>query len=205
MFTGIVQRTLPIESISKQTGLWTFNLILPTEMLEGLKIGASIALNGACLTVTSIDQQKVSFDVMMATLNVTNLSHLAQGSWVNVERAARFGDDIGGHQLSGHVFGQVDIVEIERPENNCIIWFDLPDDYKAYIFDKGYVGLNGCSLTIAKVEESRFCVYLIPETLSITTFGKLEVGAKINLEIDSQTQTLVDTVERILKQKNIIS
>ncbi len=205
MFTGIVQRTLPIESISKQTGLWTFNLILPIEMLEGLKIGASIALNGACLTVTSIDQQKVSFDVMMATLNVTNLSQLVQGSWVNVERAARFGDDIGGHQLSGHVFGQVDIVEIERPENNCIIWFDLPDDYKAYIFDKGYVGLNGCSLTIAKVEESRFCVYLIPETLSITTFGKLEVGAKINLEIDSQTQTLVDTVERILKQKNIIS
>ncbi len=205
MFTGIVQRTLPIESISKQTGLWTFNLILPTEMLEGLKIGASVALNGACLTVTSIDQQKVSFDVMMATLNVTNLSQLTQGSWVNVERAARFGDDIGGHQLSGHVFGQVDIVEIERPENNCIIWFDLPDDYNAYIFDKGYVGLNGCSLTIAKVEESRFCVYLIPETLSITTFGKLEVGAKINLEIDSQTQTLVDTVERILKQKNIIS
>ncbi len=204
MFTGIVQRTLPVHSIAKQTGLWTFTLALPQEMLEGLKLGASVALNGACLTVTNINAELVSFDVMMATLNITNLAHLEKGSLVNVERAARFGDDIGGHQLSGHVHGYIDIVEIERPENNCIIWFDLPEHYKAYIFDKGYVGLNGCSLTIAKVEESRFCVYLIPETLSITTFGQLEAGAKVNLEIDSQTQTLVDTVERILKQKNII-
>ncbi len=203
MFTGIVQTTLAIQHIEKKNGLWTLTLELPESMLEGLQLGASVALNGTCLTVSNIAGQKVYFDVMMATLNVTNLNQLNVGTLVNVERAAKFGDDIGGHQLSGHIYGQTKIVEIERPQNNCIIWFELPDQFKAYIFDKGYVGLNGCSLTIAKVEEARFCVYLIPETLSITTFGKLDVGASINLEIDSHTQAVVDTVERLLKQRKL--
>ena len=119
MFTGIVQTALPIDTIEKQTGLWTLTLTLPQDMIEGLTIGASIALNGACLTVTSIDQCQVSFDVMLATLSITNLNNLEEGTMVNVERAAKFGDDIGGHQLSGHVHSQVKIVEIERPENNC--------------------------------------------------------------------------------------
>jgi riboflavin synthase len=204
MFSGIVQRTLSIQSLEKKTGLWTLSITLPKEMLEGLTLGASIALNGTCLTVCKIEGCNVWFDVMMATLSVTNLFDLRVGSAVNVERAARFGDDIGGHQLSGHVFGQTSIVEIERPENNRIIWFDIPAQFKAYIFDKGYIGLNGCSLTIAKVEETRFCVYLIPETLSITTFGELDVGANINLEVDSHTQAVVDTVERMLLQRGLI-
>ncbi len=201
MFTGIVQCALPIVSIEKKTGLWCLSLSLPETMLIGLKVGASIALNGTCLTVTSIEGRTVTFDVMMATLNLTNLGHLEAGTEVNVERAAKFGDDIGGHQLSGHVFSTLQVVEIERPENNTIIWFALKEQHKAYIFDKGYVGLNGCSLTIAQVKEDRFCVYLIPETLSVTTFGKLKVAHVVNLEIDSQTQTIVDTVTRILEAK----
>ncbi len=204
MFSGIVQRTLPVQSIEKKPGLWTLSLTLPSEMLEGLTLGASIALNGTCLTVCKMDGLQVWFDVMMATLDVTNLGDIQKGTVVNVERAARFGDDIGGHQLSGHVFGQTAIVDIERPENNKIVWFDIPQQFKAYIFDKGYIGLNGCSLTIAKVEATRFCVYLIPETLSVTTFGELEVGANINLEVDSHTQAVVDTVERMLVQRGLI-
>ena len=204
MFTGIVQTTLAIQSIEKQPGLWTLQLDLPDNMLSGLSIGASVALNGACLTVTSIHENRVTFDVMMATLAITNLGSLEAGSLVNVERAAKFGDDIGGHQLSGHVFCVTDVVEIERPENNCIVWFAIPETAKPYIFNKGYIGLNGCSLTIAEVKEDRFCVYLIPETLSITTYGKVNVGDKINLEIDSHTQATVDTVERLLGQKGLI-
>lgn len=204
MFTGIVQTALPIDTIEKQTGLWTLTLTLPQDMIEGLTIGASIALNGACLTVTSIDQCQVSFDVMLATLSITNLNNLEEGTMVNVERAAKFGDDIGGHQLSGHVHSQVKIVEIERPENNCIIWFEMSDAVKPYVFDKGYIGLNGCSLTIASVKEDRFCVYLIPETLNITTYKHAKVGDVINLEIDSHTQAVVDTVERLLKQKGLV-
>ena len=205
MFTGIVQTTLPINAIAKQTGLWSLSITLPENMMQGLTLGASIALNGACLTVTSIDECHVTFDVMMATLNLTNLNALEVGTQVNVERAARFGDDIGGHQLSGHVFGKVNVVEVERPENNCIVWFEITDQFKPYIFDKGYIGLNGCSLTIAEVKQDRFCVYLIPETLNITTYKDVKVGDQINLEVDSHTQTVVDTVERLLRQKGLVN
>lgn len=204
MFTGIVQSAVQIDQIQKQTGLWTLTLSLPDVMVPGLTIGASVALNGTCLTVTSITDNQVTFDVMMASLNLTNLQNLTQGSYVNVERAAKFGDDIGGHQLSGHVHSVVRVVEIERPENNCIVWFELTDAVKPYIFDKGYIGLNGCSLTIAQVKDDRFCVYLIPETLNITTYKDVKVGDGINLEIDSHTQAVVDTVERLLKQKQLI-
>jgi len=204
MFTGIVQSAIKIDEIEKKSGLWTLSLTLPENMIEGLNIGASIALNGTCLTVTSIADRKVTFDVMMASLNLTNLQFLEQGTLVNVERAAKFGDDIGGHQLSGHVHGMVKVVEIERPENNCIVWFELKEEHKPYIFDKGYIGLNGCSLTIAQVKDDRFCVYLIPETLSVTTYQQVQVGEAINLEIDSHTQAVVETVERLLKQKKLV-
>lgn len=202
MFTGIVQSAIKIDQIEKKTGLWTLTLTLPDSLIPGLTLGASVALNGTCLTVTSISGNQVTFDVMMASLALTNLQHLSQGSLVNVERAAKFGDDIGGHQLSGHVHDMVNVVEVERPENNCIVWFELKPEHQAYIFDKGYIGLNGCSLTIAQVKEDRFCVYLIPETLSVTTYQNVKVGDAINLEIDSHTQAVVDTVERFLKQKN---
>lgn len=204
MFTGIVQTTLAIQSIEKQPGLWTLQLELPDHMMAGLTLGASVALNGACLTVTTIEGNRVHFDVMMATLAITNLGSLEEGAWVNVERAAKFGDDIGGHQLSGHVFCTTEVVEVETPENNCIVWFAIPENVKPYIFDKGYIGLNGCSLTIAEVREDRFCVYLIPETLSITTYKSVQVGDPINLEVDSHTQVTVDTVERLLSQRGLI-
>jgi riboflavin synthase len=204
MFTGIVQCAIKIDRIEKKTGLWTLTLTLPERLIPGLTIGASVALNGTCLTVTSINECAVSFDVMMASLSLTNLHSLEEGTLVNVERAAKFGDDIGGHQLSGHVHGVVKVVEVERPENNCIVWFALEDAFKPYIFDKGYIGLNGCSLTIAQVKDDRFCVYLIPETLSVTTYQNVAVGDGINLEIDSHTQAVVDTVERMLKQKKLV-
>ena len=201
MFTGIVQAALPVAELTERPGLWTLALDLPDAMLEGLTLGASIALNGACLTVTRIEGQRVYFDAMMETLNITNLGDIKEGTKVNVERAARFGDDIGGHQLSGHVHGITQIVAIDRPENNCVIWFELTEAFKPYVFTKGYIGLNGCSLTIGEVKQDRFCVYLIPETLSITTFGEAAVGTQINLEIDSHTQAVVDTVERVLAER----
>jgi riboflavin synthase len=197
MFTGIVNKKLQITQWNQQKDLVTLALDLGPEMLEALKIGASVGINGTCLTVTRIEGIRVFFDAMIETLRVTNLEQLSLGSWVNVERAARFDDEIGGHLLSGHVHGQVSLLEIEKPENNCILWFSLPPEFCEYVLPKGYIGLNGCSLTIGEVLGDRFCVYLIPETLRITTFGNLEVGDKINLEIDSQTQAVVDTVKRM--------
>ncbi len=154
-------------------------------------------MNGACLTVTRCEDDRAHFDVMMETLRVTNLGDLADGALVNVERAARIGDDIGGHLMSGHVHGTVAVQSIEYPENNRIIWFERPAPWASYLFTKGYIGLNGCSLTLGEVEPERFNVYLIPETLNVTNFGSLAVGERVNLEIDPQTQVVVDTLHRM--------
>ncbi len=204
MFTGIVQAALPVQVIKQQAQLHTLTITLPPELRNGVQIGASIALNGTCLTVVRIGEQgEVDFDVMMESLRVTNLGQLQVGSLVNVERAARFGDEVGGHPLSGHIHAQTQIINIEAPDNNRIITFRVPQAWMKYILTKGYVALNGCSLTIGDVIEDTFKVFLIPETLRVTTFGSAQVGDWINLEVDSQTQAIVDTVERVLAERGI--
>ncbi|MCL6416535.1 riboflavin synthase subunit alpha [Aestuariirhabdus sp. Z084] len=197
MFTGIVQCSLPLSGLESKPGLKRFWFDFPSEMLADLSLGASVAVNGACLTVAAIDGSRIGFDVMQETLRVTNLAQLESGSYVNLERAARFNDEIGGHLLSGHVHDRVEVLSVERPENNCIITFSLAPEWQPYLFAKGFVALNGASLTVGEVEPGQFNVYLIPETLKITTFDNLKVGDKVNLEIDSQTQVIVDTVKRM--------
>ena len=201
MFTGIVQGKATIQSIERKSDFMRLQVQLPQENCENLQLGASIALNGTCLTVTDFKENLISFDLIMETLRVTNLGQLSEGDLVNFERAARFGDEIGGHLLSGHIHQQVKIVEIERPENNCIIWFEANPEWIKYIVAKGFIALNGCSLTIGEVEDNRFNVYLIPETLSITTFGQQVIGDLINMEVDAHTQATVDTVERYMSNK----
>lgn len=200
MFTGIVQNKTEIKVESAKTQLKTFSIALTDRQLDGLTLGGSIALNGVCLTVTKIEQGRAYFDVMMETLRATNLGQVKDGDLVNVERAARFGDDIGGHNVSGHVFSTVPVCEIQRPENNCIIWFSVTPDQRKYLFNKGFVSLNGCSLTIGDVEPDRFNVYLIPETLEVTTFGNLDIGSFVNIEFDANTQAIVDTLARMKEE-----
>jgi len=198
MFTGIVQAKVEVLNFVKKAQFARLTLALPAALGSGLTTGASIAVNGACLTVTEIIDAAVSFDLIMETLRITNLDELQPGSWVNVERAARFGDEIGGHQLSGHIHDTVTVCAIDTPPDNCILRFAVPPTWRQYIFAKGYVGLNGASLTIAAVADDCFTVYLIPETLRITTFGQIRIGDRVNLEIDTQTQCIVDTVTRML-------
>lgn len=197
MFSGIVQAQSPLTVESRLENLSRLSIPLTDRQADGLLVGASIALNGVCLTVTKIEQGRAYFDVMMETLRITNLGEQVDGDLVNTERASRFGDDIGGHVMSGHVSTTVVIDEIERPENNCIIWFSVTAEQKKYLFNKGFVGLNGCSLTIGEVTDSRFNVYLIPETLAVTNFGDAQVGRRINMEYDAHTQAIVDTLERM--------
>jgi len=175
---------------------------MPQEMLKGLQIGASVAHNGVCLTVTKIQDNLVSFDLMQETLKITNLGELKAGDFVNIERAMQMGTEIGGHILSGHVYCTADIVERIPSENNLQIWFQLPNqDTMKYVLTKGFIAVDGISLTIGEVREQRFCVNLIPETIHRTLIGKKTVGKKVNIEIDPQTQAIVDTVERYLAQK----
>ena len=174
---------------------------LPEDMAGGLQTGASVAHNGCCLTVTETDGRTARFDLMAETLDKTNLGRLKAGDLVNLERAARFGDEIGGHLMSGHITATTEILRIERTEHNTTMHFALPAALKPYILPKGFVGLDGCSLTIGSVGEDSFCVHLIPETLRRTLFGTRQAGDTVNLEIDPQTQAVFDTVGRILAAK----
>ena len=179
----------------------THTVELPEDMAGGLQTGASVAHNGCCLTVTETDGRTARFDLMAETLDKTNLGRLKAGNLVNLERAARFGDEIGGHLMSGHITATTEILRIERTEHNTTMHFALPAALKPYILPKGFVGLDGCSLTIGSVGEDSFCVHLIPETLRRTLFGTRQAGNTVNLEIDPQTQAVVDTVGRILAAK----
>ena len=202
MFTGIVQGTAQIKAIIERANFRTHVVEMPQEMLKGLQIGASVAHNGVCLTVTKIQDNLVSFDLMQETLKITNLGELKTGDFVNIERAMQMGTEIGGHILSGHVYCTADIVERLPSENNLQIWFQLPNKtMMKYVLTKGFIAVDGISLTIGEVREQSFCVNLIPETIHRTLIGKKAVGEKVNIEIDPQTQAIVDTVERYLAQK----
>jgi len=202
MFTGIVQGTATLVSIDEKPNFRTHVIELPEIMLPGLETGASVAHNGCCLTVTEIDGNRVSFDLMKETLRITNLGELVVGDSVNVERAAKFNDEIGGHLMSGHIMTTAEVAKILTSENNRQIWFKIRDkSLMKYILHKGYIGIDGISLTVGEVTASRFCVHLIPETLQRTTLGSKKLGSRINIEIDPQTQAIVDTVERVLAQR----
>lgn len=204
MFTGIVQGIAPIYSITEKANFRTQVVKLPIEMRKGLEIGASVANNGVCLTVTEIHDDLVSFDLMQETLRITNLGTLKVGDFVNIERAMQMGTEIGGHILSGHVYCTATISDIIASENNRQIWFELPNnDVMKYILTKGFVAVDGISLTIGEVKGNRFCVNLIPETLQRTLMGQRKVGDVVNIEIDPQTQAIVDTVENYLKARNL--
>lgn len=201
MFSGIVQGTAEVVAISEKQDFRSHTLRMPIQQTTDLKPGASVAHNGCCLTVVKIDGPRVTFDLMQETLRLTNLGLLREGDRVNFERAARFGDEIGGHQMSGHIICTAEVIEVIKSENNRQIWFRLPQALKKYLFPKGYIGIDGISLTIGEVRGADFNVNLIPETLERTNIGGRTVGDLINIEIDPQTQAIVDTVERVMAER----
>lgn len=203
MFTGIVANKFSVVELRDQDQLRRIVVELSEPLVAGLKIGASVANNGVCLTVVEIDGLKVHFDVIDETLRLTNLGELKVGDQINIERAAAYGDEIGGHVVSGHICDTVEVVQIDSTDTNTAIYLQADPKWSKYLMPKGFVSLNGCSLTIGeKIKDGRFSIHLIPETLNVTTFGDANVGDKINLEIDPSTQTIVDTVERYLSERS---
>ena len=204
MFTGIVQAVATVAALSDRPGLRSFTLQFPPGFLAGQEIGASVACDGTCLTVVRHhDGDRADFDVMQQSLALTTLGTLQVGSRLNVERAARDGVEIGGHPLSGHIDFQATLVEVRHPENNHVLRIQVPPQWMRYVFPKGYIAINGASLTIAEVDRAAGCfeVWLIPETLRQTTFGDKQVGDALNIEIERQTQVLVDTVRDTLEER----
>lgn len=202
MFTGIVQGTAVVLAIDEKPNFRTHIVRLPAEMLPGLELGASVSHNGCCLTVTEVNGDEVSFDLVKETLRITNLGDLKPGDKINVERAAKFSDEIGGHLMSGHIMTTAVISKILTSENNREIWFKPQDAQQMkYILHKGFIGIDGISLTVGEVTSNKFCVHLIPETLARTTLGNKRLQERVNIEIDPHTQAIVETVERVLAQR----
>lgn len=199
MFSGIVQQKSSVIKSEQELGLTHLEVDLGA-LSNGLQLGASVSVSGVCLTVTKVVGTVASFDMMGETLAKTNLGHLKSDDFVNTERSAKVGDEIGGHQVSGHVSGVVTISNIETPPNNWIVTFDVDPTWMAYILPKGFVALDGCSLTIVDVGPNWFTVHLIPETLRLTTFGDKRAGDVVNFEIDPMTRAIVDTVKKFLLQ-----
>jgi len=202
MFTGIVQGIGHVKKIEKKANLIHFAVGTRESLLLNLQRGASIAIDGVCLTALDFDKECVWFDAIEETLQRTTFKSLKEGQVVNVERSAKLGDEIGGHILSGHVYGTVQIQNIERKPGNCIMFFSCPSAWTKYLFSKGFIALNGVSLTLVDVQPDPglFSVHFIPETLQQTTFGSKIKGDWINLELDIHTQAAVDTVERLLQK-----
>ena len=204
MFTGIVQGVARVAAISDRPGLRSFELALPEGFDSGLEIGASVACDGVCLTVTALPALgRACFDVMQQSLGLTTLGALVNGSAVNVERAAKDGAEIGGHPLSGHVDCQGQLLSIRQPENNHVLRIAVPASHMRYVFAKGYIAINGASLTVAEADrrERWFEVWLIPETLRMTSFADKRAGDALNIEIERSTQVLVDTVRDALDER----
>lgn len=204
MFTGIVQGIAIVAAVTDRPGLRSFTLEFPQGFVADLAIGASVAVDGVCLTVTALrGANAADFDVMQQSLTLTTLSALAVGSRINVERAAKDGAEIGGHPLSGHVDFQARVLSIRRPENNHVLRIAVPAPWMRYVFAKGYIAVNGASLTVAEADRRAgwFEVWLIPETLRMTTFADKREGDALNIEIERSTQVIVDTVRDTLEER----
>lgn len=216
VFTGIIQKACLVSTVDKLTDFCRFSVFLPAELAHGLQVGASVAVDGCCQTVTRFDSVpqsntsetldggvEVWFDAMQETLKRTTLSSLQPRQAVNIERAAKFGQEIGGHELSGHIDATIKIVALETTAENYIITLELPGDYSPYVFNKGYLGIHGASLTVSDLDKTKgtFRVYLIPETLRVTNLDTLKTGDSVNLEIDRRTQVIVDTVTAYLDEQ----
>ena len=203
MFTGIVQCQAAVVAIENKTEFRRLTVQVEPRFLDRLEIGASIAINGTCLTAVQFNTNTVQFDVIDETLRLTNLGELEVGSEVNFERSLKVGDEIGGHHVSGHVHATGVVETITETDDNWAMWIRFPTEFQAYVFAKGFISVNGASLTIGQVHDSQFSLHLIPETLRLTNLKAAQPGARVNLEFDQQTITIVDTVNRYLEQQRL--
>ena len=197
MFTGICEECGSIRQIT-DTGGGRRLTIKAAVVLDGSKVGDSIAVDGICLTATSLGKDFFTADVSEETLRYTVLGQRRPGDFVNLERALRVGDRLGGHIVSGHVDGTGAVKRIERDGDSFLYTFTSDDEILGRIIKKGSVTVNGISLTVAELTDDDFSIEVIPHTLSVTNIGKLKPGDIVNLENDM----IGKYVEHFLSEKN---
>ncbi|WP_297774579.1 riboflavin synthase [uncultured Roseovarius sp.] len=183
MFTGIITDVGHIRSVEHRGDMRA--RIGTGYDVSGIEIGASIACDGVCLTVVALGSDSFDVDISAETLSKTNLSAWQDGRRVNLERALRVGDELGGHIVSGHVDGLAEVVGLRDEGDSTRVTLRAPDTLARFIAPKGSVALNGTSLTVNEVEGREFGINFIPHTKSVTTWGDVDMGDLINLEIDT--------------------
>jgi riboflavin synthase len=204
VFTGITRGTFPITHVERAPGRLSYAVALPDAMTQGLEIGASVSIDGVCQTVVALREQGVLFDAIEETLRVTTLDALNVGTRVAVERSFRVGDEIGGHEVSGHVIGTGKVIEVRRDNGAHDLRIEVPAAWMKYIMPKGFIAVDGSSLTVGAVDASGwFEVHLIPETIRLTNLGHKLAGSRVNIELDARTVAIVETVERVLAQRGL--
>ena len=157
-----------------------------------------------CLTVVAIESDIIQFDIINETLERTNLGDLIVGDFVNIERSLKFGDEVGGHILSGHIFGTGIISSKTKTGDQMSLSILAPPVMRKYLTEKGYIAIDGISLTVGKVISGLFDLHIIPETMRLTTLESKNVGDVVNIEIDSNTQLIVETIERLLAERSVV-
>ena len=183
MFTGIVEDLGRVTRVADDEGLRRFT-VRSTVCTDGVRVGDSIAVNGVCLTAVDIADGEISVEAVPETLRLTNLGQLAADSPVNLERPLAYGDRMGGHYVQGHVDATAELIE-RRPDGDSeIVRFAVPADFMPYIVSKGFVALDGASLTVVDPGAASFAVALIPHTLRSVTLGAAPLGYRANLEVD---------------------
>lgn len=199
MFTGITRGLFPIVRVAHEPDLLRYWVDLGA-LASGVELGASVAVDGVCQTVVELEGTVVRFDAIRETLERTTLARLEASSRVSIERSVRVGDEIGGHDVSGHVIGTGEIVALRRQGHDVAVQLRVRPDWMRYVLPKGFVALDGSSLTVGQTDpaDGTFWVHLIPETLARTHFGQARVGDRVNVELDARTVAIVDTVERVL-------
>lgn len=193
MFTGIVEKTAVVRSVSDGPG---FRRLTLAPGLSDLRVGQSVAVNGCCLTAAEVSPHEAIFEIIKETLDKTNLGMLKIGDGVNIEQPMRVGDPIDGHFVQGHIDGRANLIEISSDRDESKLTLEAPFELVKYIVPKGSVTLDGVSLTVAGIRGNVFEVALIPTTLQITTLGKKSIGWAFNLECDIFTKTVVSWLER---------
>ena len=201
MFSGIVQEIGIIDSLVEGNEHLTITVSCSMVFAKDKKVCDSVSVDGVCLSITKKTNSSLTFDAVKETLERTIIKNYAKGSYVNIESSLSFGGSVGGHLMSGHIHLKGIVKEVLIVGDSKDIVIDTSPEWSKYLSEKGYIGINGCSITIGKIHDSRFQIHLIPETLKTTNLDNLVFGDEINLEIDQSTIAIVDTTERILKNK----
>jgi riboflavin synthase len=194
MFTGIIQDVGRLQQREVHAGDMRLTIAVDRLNLARVALGDSICVQGVCLTVTALTEHSFAADVSRETLALTTLGELEHLAAVNLEPALRAGDALGGHLMSGHIDGVATVIAATPEARSCRLTIQAPAALARYIARKGSVALDGVSLTVNEVDETRLGVYLIPHTLAVTTLGRVTNGARLNLEIDQMARY----VERLL-------